>query len=329
MLFAAFSSSPNYNLNNYSVGSGATNSAASTSYKLQGSVGEQANGSTAGSTKTGNNGSIQTEQLNLPPAPTLSNGSGTYYNMLNCIVNTGGNPSDTTYAIEIATNSGFTSPSFVQASGVLGGSAVYQSYSPGWGGGSGFFITGLTSSTTYYVKVAAKEGLFTNTEYGASSNASTVSPTITFSVSPNSSSIGSFLPGNIVTSSNLSFTYATNAAAGGDIYVFGTYNGFRSPSSSYTIPAFSGNLTGASQGFGMQATNPGQTSGGPLTTVSPFNGTGNVVGAETTNLQPIFATTAAIVGATGNANIQAKASTSVPPANDYQEVFTFVAAASF
>jgi hypothetical protein len=328
LLFASFSSSSNYQLQNYSIGPGATNSSSSTTYKLQGTVGEQANGSTAGSTKTANNGSVQTEQLNVPGAPTLSNGSGTYYNQLGCIINTSNDPSDTTYAIEVATNSSFTSPSYVQASDTLGASPVYQSYSS-WGGGSGFLIIGLSSSTTYYVKVAAKEGLFTNTEYGPYASLATVNPTITFSVSPNSASLGSFLPNTIVTSSNLSFSYATNAASGGNVYVIGKNNGFLSSSQSYLIPAYSGNLASTSQGFGIQASNPNQTSGGPLTTVSPFNGTGNTVGAESNTLQPILTTSAPIVGGTANADVQAKASSTAPAVNDYQEVFTFIAAASF
>lgn len=329
LMFASFSSSPNYQLNSYGVGAGGTNSSASTTYKLQGSVGEQANGSTAGSTKTANNGSVQTEQLNVPPAPTLSNGSGTYSNKLNCIISTGGSPSDTTYAIAVSTDSFVSVTNYVQASGALGGSPVYQTYSA-WGSGSGSLITGLSPGTTYEVKVAAKQGLFTNTKYGAFATASTVSAaSLTFSVSPNSASLGSFLPNTIVTSSNLSFTFATGSTYGGTIYVIGQNSGFKSPSTSHTIAAFSGNLTGTGEGFGIQATNPNQTSGGPLTTVSPFNGTGNVVGAESTALQPMFTTPSAIVGGTANANVQVKASNSDPPANDYQEAFTFVASASF
>jgi hypothetical protein len=327
VMFAALSSSTHYQLNNYSVGPGGTNNSSSTTYDLQATVGEQANGTANSTTYTGNNGSIQAEQLDVPLAPTLSNNSGAYYNQLNCIITTTNEPSDSTYAIAVSTNS-FATTSYVQASGALGSSPVFQSYST-WGSGSGFQITGLTSNTTYQVKVSAMEGQFTNTAYGSYASAATGSPTITFSVSPNSASLGSFLPNTIKTSSNLSFTYATNATSGGDVYVLGKNNGFYSPSKSYTISAYSGNLTGVSQGFGIQATNPSETSGGPLTTVSPFNGTSNTVGAESTTLQPIFATTSSIVGGTANANIQVKAAGSAPTASDYGEVFTFVAAASF
>lgn len=328
--FGAFSSSTNFQLNSYGIGAGATSNSQSTTYSLQGDVGQQTNGSTNSTNYTSPNGPVHTEQLSVPGAPTLSNGSGTYYNQLNCIVNTTDEPSDATYAIQVSP-SPFSTDYYVQIGGALGSTPVYQSYSA-WGSTGGVLITGLTANTSYDVNVAALQGKFTNTEYGVVANISTVNPTITFSVSPNSYSLGSFLPNVITTGSNMSFTYATNGLSGGDIYVDGQNGGFHSTSQSYLVPAYSGNLAGLSstqQGFGIQATNPGQTTGGPLVTLSPFNGTGNTVGAETSNLVPIFSSVDAIAGGTANANVQVKTALTAPPANDYSEVFTFVAAANF
>jgi hypothetical protein len=219
MILATFSHSTNYGLQNYSIGPGATDTTHSTTYYAQGTVGEQANGKSSGSTKTANNGSVQTEQLNIPPAPTLSNGSNTYYNMLGLIIATGGNPTDTTYAVAISTNN-FTTTNYVQANGTIGGSAVYQTYTA-WGGASGSDIIDLSPSTSYEVKVAAKEGQFTNTEYGAYASASTVSPSTTFSITPNSLTLSSLLPGSVITSSAMSIGFATNADSGGAVYVSG------------------------------------------------------------------------------------------------------------
>lgn len=323
--FAAFSASSTYQLKSYSVGPGGTTGSTSTTYEAQDTVGDQANGSASSTTYTNGSGSIQTEQLNVPGAPTLSNNSNTYYNMLNVIISTSNNPSDTTYAIAVSTTSNFATTYYVQSSnGSLGGSPDYETYST-WGSSGGSSITGLTASTTYYAKVAAKEGLFTNTEYGAVASQTTANPSITFSVSPSSSSLGTFLPNTIATSSSLSFTFATNAVSGGNVYVSGLHGGFYSAAYSYNILAVtgSGNLGGLSQGFGVQGASSN------LTVDAPYNGTGNTVGNESSTPAPIFSTAAAIVGGTASANVQVKSLLTAPPSNDYTEVLTFVASASF
>ena len=127
-------------LNSYSIGPGATNSSSSSTYSLQGSAGEQANGSTSGNNYTAKNGSIQTEQLNVPPAPTLNNGSGTYYNKLNFVINTGGNLTDTTYSVAASTDN-FTTTYYVQADVALGASPLYRTYTQ-WNGSTGTMMIG-------------------------------------------------------------------------------------------------------------------------------------------------------------------------------------------
>jgi hypothetical protein len=327
LFFAAFSSSPSYQLKSYGIGAGGSNNSSSTTYTLQGSLGEQAGNSTTGTTYSANISSIQAEQINVPGAPTLSNGSGTFYNQLMCVIDTSNNPSDTAYDIAVLP-SPYSTTYYVQADGTLGATPVWQTNSV-WGS-SGFQIIGLTPSTGYEAKVSAKEGLFTNTEYGPLSGiVSTVAPTISFSVSPNSYSFGSFLPNVITTSSTMSFNFATNGTSGGSVYVNGANNGFKSVAESYTIPAVSGDLSSLSSGIGIQATNPNQTSGGPLTTVSPYNGTSNVVGAEGSTFAQMLTSGAAIGGGTANANVQVKASGTTPTATDYSEVFSFVASAGF
>lgn len=328
VLVAAFSSSSTYQLNSYGIGPGGTNSSSSSTYKLQGNAGEQTNGATAGSTKTANNGAVQTEQLNTPPAPTLTNGAN-YYNQLTCVVNTGSNPTDTVYAIAINTTNSFAGTTYVQADGTIGASAVYQTYTA-WGGASGFQIVGLSPSTTYYVKAAAKQGMFTNTALSPTSNsAATVSPTLSFSVSPNSASFGSFAANTVVTSGSISFTYATNGTSGGSIYVLGKNGGFYSPSRNSLIAAVSGDLSSLGQGFGLQATGVSQTSGGPLSILSPFNGSSHVVGTIGTSFAQLFTTPAAITGGSAAANVQVKATNTTPASNDYSETLTFIASASF
>lgn len=330
LLFASISTSTNYHLNSYSIDSGSTNSSSSTTYKLNSTSGDTQGTTTTSTTYQTKSGTIQTQQANTPPAPTLSNNAGAYFNKLNFIINTGGNATDTTYSIAVSTTSNFTVTNYVQADGTLNTTPVYQTYTA-WGSTIGTLATGLTPSTAYWFKVNAIQGKFTATGYGPSATISTgasSTPTLTFSVTPNTLTMGSLLAGSIITSSTVSFTYSTNATNGGSIYMAGSSTGLVSASSgSYniTITPPSGNLAALGEGFGVQ----GLTASSPLAIQSPYNGTSNTVGAVYTTFQPVFAATSAVTTGTATAAMQAKASTSTPSATDYTDTLTFVAAASF
>jgi hypothetical protein len=329
---SSFSNNSTYYLNNYSIGSGSATNISNSTYKGQASLGEVSNSNALGVGNTNEVGSVQTEQLAVPQAPTLSNGSGTYYNKLGITLDnsmgTSTYPSDVTFAVEIATTSSFTSPNYVQTGGVLGASPFYQSYAS-WGGSGGSYIVNLNSSTTYYVKVAAEQGMFTNTEFGPSTNLATVAPSITFSVSPNSLSLGSLLAGSVITSSNVTFGLTTNAGSGGNIFVSGTNNGLHSGNNSYTIASLTGNLASSSEGFGLQGTSASQTSGGPLSIDSPYNGSANNVGIENTSYAQVFTTANPITSGSATLVMQAKSTNSDPAGSDYSETLNFVASASF
>lgn len=324
LLFAAFSSSSHYQLQSYGVGSGGTNSTSSTNHRLQASSGEATNNSTSSTNYQTKNGSISTEQANVPPAPTLSNGSSLYYNKLQLIIATGGNASDATYAVAASTNN-FVSTLYVQSDGTLGTTPYFQDYN-GWGGSGGTFITGLAPNTTYEAKVSAYHGKFTQSAYGPYATATTATPSITFSLSPTSQNLGSLPAGSVVIgASNINFTLTTNALYGANIYVSGQYGGLYSANVNYTIPAVSGDLSSLSVGFGLQ----GVSASSPLVIDSPYNGAGNVVGTESSTLVPMFTASSPVSSGTASTNIQAKASNIVPASADYKEVLTFVAAASF
>lgn len=324
-LFGAFSSSTHYQLQSYAVGSGGTNNSSSTHYQAQAGVGE-VSGQSSSTHYSTSAGYVQTEQAPVPPAPTVSNDGGTYYNELNVVINVGSNPSDATYAIAVSSNN-FATVSYVQVDGTLNTSQYFQTYA-NWGSTSGINVVGLAPSTTYEVEVSASNGLFTQSAYGPSASASTVAPSLVFSVSPTSQSIGTLTPGSVVTGpTDISYGLTTNANNGATIYVSGQNNGLFSSLQNDTIPAVSGSVNLASQthGFGLQSV----SASSPLASVSPFNGSGNTVGGETTTPEPMYTTASPITSGTASADIQAKASTSDPPSADYTEVLTFVAAASF
>jgi len=339
LLFASFSASSHYNLNSYSVSPTGTNNAHSTTYYTQSAGGELSGNGTTSSHYAGSSGQVQAEQLAVPQAPTLSNGGNTYYNQLLVTLNdnagTNNYPADVTFGIGVSTTNCFTSTcvgsgavKFVQPGGTLGASQVYQTYSA-WGSSSGTSIVGLLPSTTYYVAIAASQGMFTNTEYGASASIATVSPSITYSVSPNTLNLGNLLPGTVVTSSAVTFGLTTNGVYGANILASGRYGGLHSTLMNNTIPATTGSLSSASHGFGLQGLTATQTSGGPLTIDSPYNVSGNTVGTESSTYSPIFTTTAPITSGSATLDMLAKASSTDQASADYNEVMTFVAAASF
>lgn len=324
IVFGAVSSSSHFKLQDYGVNSGGTNSSASTNYKAQGTTGEVGGNATASPAYKLKSGSIQVEQSNVPSAPTLSNGSGAYYNKLGFIINTGNNPSDATYSVAVSTTSNFASTSYVQTDGTLGGSPVYQNYTA-WGGGSGSLAIGLSQNTTYYFKVNAQDGKFTTSAYGPAANLATASPALSFSVSPNNLNLGTLNAGSIITSSTVAFTFNTNSAAGGNVYVAGDSTGLSASGHTITVTPPSADLTGLSEGYGLQ----GLSASAPLAIQAPYSGTGNTVGAVYTSFVPIFSTSTSLSSGSASAQLMAKAAATTPNSSSYTNILTFVAAASY
>ena len=327
LLMAAFSSSPTYQLQSYGINGAATNTSNSTTYKLEGSTGQLQSVKTSSPAYSVKSGSIEAQQSSVPTAPTLNNSGGTFYNKLGLIINTGGNASDTTYVVAISTNS-FATTQYVQADGTIGATAVFQTYTQ-WGGATGTTITGLSFTTTYQVKVSAMQGVFTQSAYSPVASSSTSSPSITFSVSPNALTLPSLLTGTVVTGSTISTTFATNASYGGNIYVLDTNTGLASASTGALIASATADLGVAANGYGVRGTAVSQTSGGPLSITSPYNGAVNNVGAFFTTPRSIFRASAPIVGGSATAVFQAKSAASDKSAADYSDIVSFIAAASF
>lgn len=329
-LLAVITSSTGFKLNSYSLDGGSTNSSASTTYKLNSSSGATQGSTTASTNYQTKSGVIQSQQANVPNAPTLSNNGGAYFDKLNFIIDTSGNPTDATYSVAVSTTSNFTVTDYVQSDGTLNTTPVYQTYTA-WGSGAGTLALGLSSSTAYWFKVDAIHGRFSASGYGPSATVSTGGggggPTLSYSLTPNTINLGSLTSGSVITSSTISFTYSTNASNGGTIYMAGSTTGLTSTAGSYTIGVSppSGNLTSLGEGFGLQ----GLTASAPLTIQSPYNGSSNTVGAVYTSFQPVFAATSAVTTGTATAVLLAKASVTTPSASDYTNTLTFVAAASF
>lgn len=333
--------STNYFLKSYSTSAGGDESMDSTNYSMEGVAGEQI-GDLANSTNFDNlPGLLYTQMANTAPVPTITNDSD-YVNKLLVQLDNAGNPSDAKFAIAISDDN-FVTTEYIQSDNTVGaslGAEDWQTYAD-WGGASGEFVVGLDPNTTYYFKVKAEHGLFTEGPWGPVTTGATSGLQISFDIdvssideetaSPYTVDLGSLSTSSVTTATDKVWVdFATNAPGGGYVYLFGTNGGLYSSTNGYTINAVSGNLSSLDEGFGVQYSSVAETSGGPMAVTSPYDGTGEVVGTVDTNPQEIFSTSSApIVAGRASFTIKAKVDELTPASGDYSDTITIISAASF
>jgi hypothetical protein len=340
-LFLVLPASTNYQLKDFGYGGGGVANGTSSNYAIEGIAGEQNTTRLDGTTYDLGPGLQFTNQANVPPAPTFTNPSS-YYNKLKIVLDTGGNPTDTKFAIAISTDSFVSDTRYVQSDDTVGstlGSEDYQTYT-NWGGAGGTLIIGLLPGTTYQVKVKAMQGKFTETGYGPTASASTVNPQLTFDIDvsasdtetgpPFTTNIGSLVASTVVDSpEKIWVDFTTNGESGGRVYVSGTNGGLESVRAGYTISAVTGNLTALSEGFGAQGSSATQSAGGPFAIAPAYDLVSNNVAITDTNIREIFTTSNPTTAGRGSFVLKAKSSAVTPAASDYTESLTVIASASF
>jgi hypothetical protein len=333
----AMPASTSYELHDYGMGSGGSQITESSNYGLKGITGEVSGANNSGTNYDLGPGLIFTAQANTPAAPTFTNPAN-HYNKLKFVLDTGSNPSDTLFAIAISTDD-FATTNFIQSDNTIGASLVYQTYST-WGGASGAFVVGLSSSTTYKIKAKAVQTKYNESAYSATATASTSAPNLTYdldvsstdseSSAPYSVSFGTLNVGSVTTASDKIWVdLDTNANNGAFVYVYSSSTGLVSSAKSYTITSSTANLSSDSEGFGLQVSSVAQGSGGPLASVSPYNNSSENVGVIDTTARNIFSSTVPITSGRGSILLKAKASASTPAASDYTCTINMIASATF
>lgn len=343
LFFAGLPATSNYKLNSYGFGAGGTSGSSTANYSIEGTAGELSGQTATTSTYQAKPGFIETQQANVPKLSAFHNGGNTFYNKLRFIIDAQGNPSDAKYALQISTTSNFSSNiNYVKSDLTIGSTltlADYQTYTA-WGGGTGSLIIGLAPSTTYYLRVKATQGNFTESAYGPAASASTVGPQLSFDIDiaptdidsdpPYNLNVGNLLAGTVVdSSSRIWFDFQTNAASGGYIYIYGLNTGLRSSAKNYTIASSTADLTSIDEGYGAQSTSATQTSGGPLAAISPYASSSNNVGLIDTTVRRIYGTSSPIEGGRASLILKAKSKTLTPQSTDYNDVITAVASGNF
>ncbi len=339
LFLLVFPASTNYSLRDFGFGGGGQSDMTSSNYSMMGITGEQSGNSLSGSSYDLGPGLVFVNQANVPPAPAFTNPSN-YYDKLHIVLDTGNNPSDTKFAIAISADNWVTTK-YVQNDNTVGSSLGiedYQIYAV-WGGGSGFDVLGLGYNTTYKVKVKAMQGKFTETGYGPEASAATVNPQLSFDIdvaatdqdnSITATNFGNLIPGSVADSpEKIWVDFSTNGESGGKIYVSGANGGLLSVRSGTTIPSATGDLSALSSGYGAQGSSVAQSSGGPLSIVSPYNVASSNVGVVNATIREIFSTSSPIVSGRGAFVLKAKSSAVTPAASDYEDILTVVASANF
>jgi hypothetical protein len=334
--------SANFRITDFTFGGGGTARSDSTNFSILGVAGEIESGQLSSANFRAGTGLVFTLMANVPPAPSFTNPSN-FYNKLRLVINQGGNPSDAIYAIAISTDNFAADTRYVQNDNTVGtvlGAEDWQTYAL-WGGASGVNIIGLSPNTTYTVKVAARRGNFTQSDFGPTAQAATIGPTLSFDIDvaatdietnpPYQVSIGELTAATVITAANRIWVdIDTNGESGAIIYVYGANNGLLSPSTSYVIGAVSSNLATANEGYGARGSTASQGSGGPMRIISPYNGTGDNVGTLDTLRRAIFdSSSLPVVAGRASFEIKAKASSVALASADYSDTLTVITSASF
>jgi surface protein len=105
---------------------------------------------------------------NVPSAPTVNNPTAT---SLDVTINVNGNPESTEFAIHVTTTAKSPVGKFVQNDGTLG-NTIFWATATTWGTKT---VIGLITGTTYTFEVKARNGVSTETAYGASTSQVTCS----------------------------------------------------------------------------------------------------------------------------------------------------------
>jgi hypothetical protein len=336
----AFPASSNYRLKSFEFGAGGETGAGATNYALEGILGEA-----AGEANSGNYeamaGLVFVQEADTPPAPVFENG-GNWYNKLKMSLNPAGNPSDATFAVAISDDNWLTTR-WVQDDNTVGdslGAEDFQTYAE-WGGTGGSFVIGLDENTTYRVRVKARHGRYTESRLGPEAQAATVSVSLSFDIdvsaldeetnSPYEVDFGDLVLGSVTTAPDKVWVdFETNAEGGGYVYIYDQYGGLRSAALNYTIPSLTGDLAATDEGFGIRGQTASQTSGGPFTVVSPYDGSGDNVGLVDATIREIFSSSGSpVTGGRGSFFNKVKPSRVTPAAGDYRDRLTLIASAAF
>lgn len=337
--FLVLPASTNYQLEGFSFGNAGGGNVGSSNYSVEANVGELSNQIGSSNYDLGA-GLAFVRQASGPLIATFDN-PGNFYNKLHFVIDNQGNPSDTKFALAISPDN-FVTTFYVKSDHTISPVLTlddYQTYAQ-WGAATGATVIGLSSSTTYSLKVKAIQGKFTETGWSPIKTAITVAPLLSFDIDvattdlpsdpPYAINLGDLYPGDVITGAEkVWISLETNGTSGGSVFVYGQNAGLQSVSVGYSIPAVSGNLGALNNGFGIQGVGVTEVSGGPFSLEIGYSGSGDMVGITDTLVRQIFVSQAPLTGGRASFLIKAKSDNEAPAASDYAEVLTVIGSANY
>ena len=264
-------------------------------------------------------------------------------------IDTNGNPTDTLYAVMISTDNFVSDIKYVDGSSFWPESISTHNLSDfltktDWET-EDFNIQGIQTATTYYIKIIALHGDFTQTEEGPVANATTSAGSIFFDLDIEDET---GITAETAPPYTISFTGAyeliggsaaitaenriwidggTNSQGGFAIIVRGVNGGLRSNTTGQTIVSSTVDLNTVPEGFGIQSeyinydTYPYL---GSITATTAYSGTGNSVGIVGTTATKVYESDAPVFNGRMALKVIAKPGTNKTAATDYQETIYFV-----
>ena len=208
-----------------------------------------------------------------------------------------------------------------------------------------FNLLGLQSSTTYYIKIFALHGDFTQSEPGPAASSTTSSGAVFFDIDiEDSNGISaetnppygisftgaySLISGSTPTTAEdrIWIDATTNSQGGFAILTKGLNGGLQSNTTGQTIVSATADLNTTSEGFGIQSEYINQDTYpylGTISAMSDYSGTGNYVGIVGTSASKVYDADKPIFNGRMSLKVIAKPGTNKTAATDYQESIYFI-----
>lgn len=269
------------------------------------------------------------------------------YNRARFEIDTKTNPNDTLYSIMISQDNFVSDIRYIDASSFWPESYSNHNISDfmtkqNWETET-FNIQGLSANTTYYIKIVALKGDFTETDAGPSSNATTASGFVFFDIDiagQGQTTAESTQPYSIsftgtdeliggsaaITNTNRIWMDAESNTEGGfAIIMNGINGGLYSSTTTQLLASATANLDQVSSGFGLQSEYvDSNASFSTITVEMDYAGTINSVGSISTTPQKVYQSDGPVVDGRMALKVIAKPGTSYTPASDYQESISLI-----